>query len=67
MSTKKVIASYAVELTENESGSLSITATQREPFEGFSAPPATATSLGILETIQTLLLELLNISRSHQQ
>lgn len=67
MSTKKVIASFAVELTENENGSLWITVTRREPSEGCCVPPVTATYLGILETTQKLLPELLSISRSHQR
>lgn len=67
MSTRKVIASFAVELTEDERGYLSITATRRVPSVDYFAPPVTATYLGILETIQKLSTELLCISKSHRR
>lgn len=67
MSNSRVIASYVVELTENENGSLWITATRLAPSGGFSVPRVTATYLGILETTQKLSSELLTISRSRQR
>lgn len=64
MSTKKVIASYVVELTESASGFQWITVTQQGQSEGFSARRAIATSLDISETIQQLSKELLSTSAS---
>ncbi len=66
MSTKKVIASYVVELTENENGSRWITATQQGQSEVFFALRATETLSDILETIRALSIELLSTSASHR-
>jgi hypothetical protein len=46
MSTKRVIASYAVELTEDENGCLWTTATRQELFEDCFARHVTAMFLG---------------------
>lgn len=67
MSTKKVIASYAVELTEDENGYRSITVTPQGRLEGCSALHVTETSLGISETVQTLCAALLNTSKDRLQ
>lgn len=57
MNIKIASAIYAAELTVSESGSLSITVTPQEQFEGYSAPLATGTYLGIYETLLKLLKE----------
>lgn len=67
MTTRRVIASYAVELTERENGSLWITVTPPGSCGASFAQPVTATYLGILETTQKLSSELLTISRSHRR
>lgn len=54
MSTRTVIASYAVELTEDEKGCQWITATRLEPSGDCFAQRAIATSLDISETSQKL-------------
>jgi len=54
MNTKKVIASFAVELTEKESGSVWITVTPLELSEDFSVPVATAMSSVIFEMSRKL-------------
>ena len=54
MSTKTVIASFVVELTESESGFRSITVTPQGPYAGFSAPLVTETYWDISGTIQRL-------------
>lgn len=64
MSTKKVIASFVVELTESANGSQSITVTRQEPYVDYFVPPATATYLGIYATIRKLLNELQTISEN---
>jgi hypothetical protein len=64
MSTKRVIASYVVELTEDANGSQSITVIRQAPSEGSFVPPVTATYLGIYATIRKLLNELLSTSES---
>lgn len=66
MSTKKVIASYAVELTESESGCRWITVTPQGQSEGSSALLVTETSLDISETIRTLCDVLRSTSKSHR-
>ena len=66
MNTKKVIASFVVELTESESDSQSITVTRREPYVDYFVPPVTATYLGIYATIRKLLKELQSISEDRQ-
>lgn len=65
MSTKKVIASYVVELLEDESGFQSITATQQEPSGDFSVRRVIATSWGISATIQLLSKELCRTYNNH--
>lgn len=67
MSTKKVIASYVVELTADENGSQSITVTRQGPSEVSYVLRATATYLGIYATIRKLLNELQSTSESHQR
>ena len=67
MNTKKVIASYAVELQEDENGSQWITVTPQEPSEDFSALRVTGTYLGIYATIRKLLNVLLDTSEDHQR
>ncbi len=66
MSTSLVTASSAVELTESENGSVSITVTPLELSEGFFAPLATETLSDILETIQTHLSVQQSISETHR-
>lgn len=53
-STKKVIASYVVELTDDGSVYPSITVTPQGPLEGYSALRVTGTSWGISETMRNL-------------
>lgn len=65
--TKKVIASYVVELTESVSGFPLITVTRQEPSEGSCALPVTAMFLGIYETTRTLSSELLSTFERHRQ
>jgi hypothetical protein len=67
MSTKKVIASYVVELTENENGCRWITATQLGQSEVFFALRATGTYSDIFATIRALSNELLTTSETHRQ
>lgn len=64
MNTSEVIASYVVELTENESGSQWITVTPQGPSGDFSALRVTGTYLGIYATIRKLLNVLLDTSES---
>lgn len=64
-STKVVSATYAAELTEDESGCLWITVTPRGQSEGSSAQLATGTYLDIYETIQKLLREQRSTSNRH--
>lgn len=66
MSTKKVIASYVVELTENENGCRWITATQQGQSEVFFALRATGTYSDIFATIQALSNELRSTSASRR-
>jgi len=54
MNTKTVIASYVVELTEDEKGCQWITATRREPSGDCFAQRAIATSLDISATSRKL-------------
>lgn len=54
MNTKTVIASYAVELTEDEKGCQWITATRLEPSGDCFVQRAIATSLDISKTSQKL-------------
>lgn len=54
MSTKARFATYAVELTEKENGSVWTTVTQQEPYAVFSAQLATGTSSVTYETIPKL-------------
>lgn len=65
MSTKMVTASSAVELTEKENGSVSITVTPLEPSVDYFAPLATETLSDILETILTHLSVEQSISENH--
>jgi len=67
MSTKKVIASYVVELTEDENGYRLITVTLREPFVDSFALPATGTLSDTLGTIRKLSKEVLNTFGFHQR
>ena len=66
MSSKRVIASYVVELTEDESGCQWITVMPRGQSEDSYALRVIATSLGISETIQTLCDVLRSTSRSRR-
>lgn len=67
MSSKKVIASFVVELTESVSGFPLITVTRQEPCEDSFVPPATAMFLDISETTRTLLNELRSTYERHRQ
>ena len=66
MNTKRVIASYVVELTESENGCRWITATQQGQSEVFFALRATGTYSDIFGTIRALSNELLTTSESHR-
>lgn len=66
MSTKTVIASYAVELTEDEKGCQWITVTRQEPSGVCFVRRVTATSLDISGTIQKLSNVLRGISENLQ-
>lgn len=65
MNISLATASSAVELTESESGSVSITVTPLEQLEDYFAPLATETLSDILETIQTHLSVQQSTSDSH--